>query len=665
MCAFAPAFAQQSAERQAIVDAVDAANWQLRLDLFHDQLNAGQAKPEMVKKSETETAAVIARLRGKWANTNYRATFESTFQRALKDPGYRNSAVADYDRNPGGSSNSPGTSPQPPAPQPAQPSLAQGIEWAIRGVIVLALVGIVWGVIRAINRPKPVLPPPKKDTTYGSAEWAQPVEAPPSADYVFGGVFFGKSSLPEYAETPLEGHQGGPICSEKKTHVLICAQARTGKGTRVAVPTLLRYQGQRAAPGAPLQGSVFCIDPKGENAVITARARRAFPSDVNIINPWGELAAVFQQYGFLPATYNPLDILNKNDPNVVSTAQAMAAAICPQEAGGKNNFWNQNAASILTAVLLWLTVNPQETKTLGRAREILTRSKKDFQDNYLSHMAASTFFNGAISEHAAPFVGMAQETYSGIMSNVQQYTTFLSDPQIKAATAASTFSMQDLLTKSTTLYLVVPPEKMDMQRTWLRLLITAGMWTYKRHGSSNANRCLFLIDELISLGLINELPNNLAMMSGYGIDFVLIVQALDQIKEVYGDKGYGAIMSNCAYKWFCNVSDLYTADYLSKAIGQQTVVTKGQSVSTTASPGGGSSGTSTNYGLTGRPLLMPDEILKLGRDAAILLSPGKKPDYLRTVDYWNLTKAFGHLEKQFPGMYWKPPITWDKNPLPH
>ena len=272
---------------------------------------------------------------------------------------------------------------------------------------------------------------------------------------------------------------------------------------------------------------------------------------------------------------------------------------------------------------------------------------------------------GAIRENAAPFVGMAQETYSGVMSNLAQHTAFLSDPRIKAATAKSSFFMSDLMKRSTTVYLVIPPSKMNTQRTWLRLLIAAGMQTYKRYAHPNAVRCLFLIDEFAALGRLEEIPRDIATMSGYGVDFCLIVQGIDQLKTVYGD-AHTSIVNNCAYKWFCNVSDLHSAEYLSKTLGHKTV----QTTSTSSAGQYGSraqhpAGESTTHGQTGRPLLMPDEILNLGRDTAILLAPGSKPHYLRPIDYWKLPEAFICHSQDFPHMYWEPPLKWDENPLPH
>ena len=345
-----------------------------------------------------------------------------------------------------------------------------------------------------------------------------------------------------------------------------------------------------------------------------------FSSTVHIINPWGELDRAFKGLGLPYATYNPLDVLDPDDPNVVGIAQDLAAAICPVDKASKDPFWNHAAASILTAVLLWLTVQTKEQKTLARAREIVTKTKKDFEDNFLTPMSASPAFGGAIRENAGPFVNMAKETYSGVMSNLAQHTAFLSDPRIKAATAKSSFFMSDLMKRSTTVYLVIPPSKMNTQRTWLRLLIAAGMQTYKRYAHPNAVRCLFLIDEFAALGPLEEIPRDIATMSGYGVDFCLIVQGIDQLKTVYGD-AHTSIVNNCAYKWFCNVSDLHSAEYLSKTLGHKTVQTTSTSSADSMGPAHSSGGQSTTHGQTGRLLLMPDEVLNLGRDTAIPTRP--------------------------------------------
>ena len=124
---------------------------------------------------------------------------------------------------------------------------------------------------------------------------------------------------------------------------------------------------------------------------------------------------------------------------------------------------------------------------------------------------------------------------------------------------------------------------MDTQRTWLRLVIAAAMHTFKRSRKRArfGHRCLFLIDEFAALGRIDDMPRDIATMGGFGVDFALVVQGLDQLKDHYGE-AKGTILSNCAYKWFCNINDLDSAKYLSDTLGKKTVVTTSTSDSTSS-----------------------------------------------------------------------------------
>ncbi len=492
---------------------------------------------------------------------------------------------------------------------------------------------------------------------YGTAHYAPQQLDIADEMCLANGMFFGKSIAPRVKGTPLE-NAGAPVCSTPEHHTLIVARTRTGKGTRVIVPTLLRYG-----------GSAFVIDPKGENAAITARVRSQMVPEqsVRILNPWNELSETFQSQNLgQSATYNPLDILDRSDPNAVAVAQTLAAAICPAPANAKDRFWQGSAANVLTAVFLWLADQAEvtgERKTLGRAREIVSLTRKDFTQKYLTLMAASEAFDGAIKEMAAPFIDLADETYSGVMSNLSENTRFLSDPQVKASTAKSSFSMGELVNRKTTVYVVIPTERMDTQKTWLRLIVAAAMHAFKRPKKrrESGHRCLFLIDEFASLGHVDDLPRDIATMGGFGVDFALAVQGLDQLKDHYGD-AKNTIISNCAYQWFCNLSDLDSAKYLSDVLGKKTVVTTSTSSSSTSGNRSSSSSSGWTQGETGRSLLNPDEILNLGKNVAILIQPKGHPHLLRTIDYWNLPRAFDNLRKKHRSLYWEPPLSYDQNP---
>lgn len=542
-----------------------------------------------------------------------------------------------------------------PATTPAQVRIAQIIGIILLIAAVLGAGYLVLKVLGSLFKPIPRPPPPPVSDNFGKAEFEPLRETLSRPDAFSRGVFLGKSASPQFTQTPPLDLPYAPAFTEPEAHTLVVARTRTGKGTRVIVPTLLRYE-----------GSVLTIDPKGENAAISARARKVqLGQTVHIVNPWHELVHHYGRLGLSPpATYNPLDVLDRNDPNAVAVAQALAATVCPSAPGDKDRFWQGSAANVLAAVFLWLADHPNEQKTLARARDIVSQSRKAFTEKYLVHMAASEAFGGAVREMVSQLIDMADETYSGVMSNLNEATKFLSDPQVKASTAASSFSMEDLIFKRTTVYLVLPPDRMETQKTWLRLVLTAAMQTFKKHrfDKRREGRCMFLIDEFAALGRMDDVPRDIATMSGYGLDFTLVVQGLDQLKASYGESA-DTILNNCAWKWFCNISDLSTAKYVSDSLGNKTVRTVGMSETVGNNPQGGiSRGESTTFGEAGRPLLRHEEILTLGRDFAIGFQPKGNPLFLQPIDYWNLQEAFAHMTASNPKMYWQPPLMFDPNP---
>lgn len=530
--------------------------------------------------------------------------------------------------------------------------LADMIVNILKVITLAGLAALALWVIRLVWRwlQKAIADEDDTSDIYGSASFASIRYGMPNPYYHERGVFFGKSSDPLADDVPTLQHPGGPVCAMPPSHSLIVAPTRTGKGTRIIIPTLLSYM-----------GSMLVIDPKGENAAVTARARIApegLPhAEVFIINPWNELAGTFQGLGLQPATYNPLDVIERDDPNAVAVAQALASTVCPVTSD-KDRFWQSSAANILAAVFLWITDQPGETKTLARAREIVSLSRKQFTDRFLVPMSTSSAFDGAIREMVGQYIDLAQETYSGIMSNLAEATKFISDPQTKAVTSSSSFDMDQLVAYPTTVYLIIPPDRIESQRTWLRLMITAATYTYRRAPKERRgmHRTMFLIDEFPAIGRLPDMPRDIATMAGYGVDYTLVVQGVDQLKDTYKDAA-GAILGNCAYKWYCNLSDLESAKYLSETLGKKTVKTKGVAVKADGEK-------SENFGETGRPLLTPDEVMNLGRNVAIVTNPEGRPFYLRPVDYWQLEQAFAATRKAYPqqlgGTFAH--VTYDPNP---
>jgi type IV secretion system protein VirD4 len=545
-----------------------------------------------------------------------------------------------------------------------QPDVQRNFEDHPVGVTLtlLAIAGYVfftWKYGGTEHQPEPQPELPDLSGNYGTAQWAPQNTTIPTGMSDFGGVFFGKSSSPEVNNGALTVLPGSPVCSTPKRHTLIVAQTQSGKATRIGVPTLLRNS----------RRSFFVIDPKGELAAVTARARSAV-SHVHIINPWNAHPETFASLGFAPDTYNPLDVLDRFDPNLISRVGQMAAAICPNDGEGKDRYWNQAPEDLLTAVLLWLVYDPKETKTLGRAREIVTLPRRQLREKFLDNMMGVRDFGGAMREKVGQFIDLAPDTYSSVISSLSTFTSFLSDPQVKAAVSRSTFPMSDLTglgqDRPTTVYLVTPPEGVTTQTTWLRLMFSAAITAFKRKGADSPFRCMFLIDEFANLGFLREMKTEITLTAGYGVDLALIIQDLNQLEVEYGKTGR-TIMANCAYKWFCNADDPDTLKYISEALGDKTVRTISTGETEGETKGGryghSQEGKSTTYGEMGRRLLQPSEVKNLGPDAAILFAPQSRPQFIRPVDYWRLPEAFAHMQNACPNLFWVPPLQYDANPL--
>lgn len=484
--------------------------------------------------------------------------------------------------------------------------------------------------------------PPLSDN-HGTAQWgAMNFDVHPLAP--LRGVFLGRYAYPDQKDLTVKTP---PAFTAHEAHTLIMAPTRTGKGTRIIVPTLLRYG-----------GSLLVIDPKGENAAIAGRQRQTL-GPVHILNPWGVLDDEYEARGLPMSRYNPLDAIRRGDVDAASIAHTMAESICVRSEGKDSNYWEGNATAILTAVLLWLADRDGEAKTLARVRQIVTLPLDRLQKEYFVPMAASTAYGGAIAENIGPFLsGGDSRDLPAILRTLAEATRFISDERLKFATEKSDFDLRTFPHRPETVFLVIPPDRMKVQATWLRLMLAAFAHAFRTAKPRWQTRGMMLIDELPALGKIPDLPTDLATMSGYGLDYTLIVQDMGQLKATYGDQSR-TIMANCGWKWLCNVRDYDTAKYVSDTLGQATVGTETVNEGTTPQ---GETTHGKAYGEMGRALLTPDEVMQLGRDRAIVLPPTGRPFQVWGVDYWTLLEQFQPYADTSMRAYYEQPLVIDPNP---
>lgn len=125
------------------------------------------------------------------------------------------------------------------------------------------------------------------------------------------------------------------------------------------------------------------------------------------------------------------------------------------------------------------------------------------------------------------------------------------------------------------------------------------------------------------------------------------MQSFSQLNEKYGDNTAQNILDNC-YVWnYLKTSSETTADRISKKIGNYTTTNFSESNSTN----GGNSGisTSSSMNLGARPLLTPDEILRINRPYLLVMCSGKQPAMTKAPDLskWYFNKMFGLGDEEY------------------
>ena len=131
-------------------------------------------------------------------------------------------------------------------------------------------------------------------------------------------------------------------------HVCLVSGTRGGKGAGVIIPNLCFWP-----------GSCIVVDPKGENAAVTARRRgngseyaHGIGQKVCILDPFGEVNLPPE----LKARYNPLDAIDPESDYAIDDAARVAAALLVQSQN--DPYWELAARNLLKGLILHVLSAP-------------------------------------------------------------------------------------------------------------------------------------------------------------------------------------------------------------------------------------------------------------------------------------------------------------------
>ncbi len=396
---------------------------------------------------------------------------------------------------------------------------------------------------------------------------------------------------------------------EGEGHVLTVAPTRSGKGVSCVIPNLLDHP-----------GSILVTDPKGENFAVTARWRRDIGQQVHSFDPFRVANG--------DATYNPLELIDPESPEAVDEARMLADMIVlPEGQGGEQLFWNEEARAVLTGLILHVAANAApELRTLSHVRTLLTLPPDSFAE-LLKDMQESPAVFGLVSRSAARILQKADRERSGVISTAQSHTHFLDSARMARVLGRSTVDLSILKREPTSVYLILPSDRLEAYARWLRIMIACSLLAVARSRGQPKERVLFLLDEFAHLGKMHPVQRDIGLAGGFGVTFWLIVQDLSQLRSTYGDT-WTTFLANADVLQAFGTNDWDTAEYLSKMTGEATIFVKTQNESRGVSRGKQSQrqhGTALSISERNRRLLLPDEVRRLGRDTELLFVKGASP----------------------------------------
>jgi type IV secretion system protein VirD4 len=407
--------------------------------------------------------------------------------------------------------------------------------------------------------------------------------------------------------------------------VMLSAPTRSGKGVGVVVPNLLAWQ-----------DSAVVVDIKGENYAITAGFRAAHGQAVYA---WAPFAADARTH-----RWNPLSYIRADERHVVGDALAIAQILYPTDVkgSGTEGFFNDTARNLFLGLALYLVDTPELPRTMG---EVLRQSsgqgqpvKKHLEEILKTREECGRPLSDACVDALMRFLSTSENTLSSILATLNAPLTVFSDPLVDASSSGDDFSVLDVRRKRMTVYVCIPPNRLQDARVLLNLffsqVINLNTSELPEHNPALKYQCLLVLDEFTALGRVNVLSATVGYLAGYNLRLLSVIQAVSQLDATYGQFEARTFATNHAVQILYAPREQRDANEYSEMLGTFTQKEESKGRSTSSGGRGGGTSQSRNESSQKRSLLLPQEFRELGTEREVLVVENCKPILADKIRYY-------------------------------
>lgn len=498
-----------------------------------------------------------------------------------------------------------------------------------------------------------------KDVQWASLEYIEDFEN--DKEKLYTGTLLGESGV------MLGKIEDRFLIDNSRQHILLTMPSRSGKGVSCIVPTILKTWKE----------SLFVFDVKGENYQLTSGARKE-KFDNHILR--------FAPKSKNSCRYNPLAEVRILSEHEVEDIRMIADTICKvgEVRGHDNALYAQFSSNFIFASIFYVLYknflknpkfvyengrkNPVSNATIAeiiefigendkigkhvKTNELLEKLKKISKENIIEMFGCNEETKNYVKEKlndiykkdidreiinkgnhpriAGQFSKNFELPFFGSVLSQTIYNLSIFDiPQVKENMSASDFRMYDLMNmeKPVSLYYVVSPAdilelspitKIFIKQMFDRLTPEIDYTNQTRHKW----KMLALMDEFPALGKLEELETGIGYYAGYGIKMLIVLQSIDQLFRIYGEKN--RFLPNCTIQVFGRVNDKATANYVSEICGKTEI--------------------EMNNDIYSKNLITAKEAENLSDDKLIIKKTGLKPIladkfiYFKSKDFYEFTK---------------------------
>jgi type IV secretion system protein VirD4 len=338
-----------------------------------------------------------------------------------------------------------------------------------------------------------------------------------------------------YYRDPESGESGEPNLFYGERHICLFGVNGAGKSTRFLVELLATVSGR----------SLLVFDMKGELAAQTAAARRRF-GRVAIINPFQLHTGIYPDLA--SDGFNPLALLDPASDNFYSDASALAHALIEIGAHETQRHWPEGAQGLMIALIMWEAVLAKRERrpaslvnviTMLTEAEELGPPRPDGKRRLVKGLQVTA---ARMIAEGGPQIAMLVGDYvrahglgeiASLSNAAKVPTRWVADRMIRADLEKDGVDFARLRQEPTTIYVILPSTEMTEFRPWSRVVISAALRAQFRAGPVGT---LFVLDEFFAaLGHLKIIEDVWALVRGYGIQLMPILQSALQLKALYND----------------------------------------------------------------------------------------------------------------------------------